>query len=253
MMTETLAALIFAHVLADFVFQTNWMAANKLHPVALLLHVLTVFLTAVLALGALNPVFMLLAGVHLALDVLKAISRLKGIWPFLADQVLHLVSLVALAIWMPTLWADGFWVTGFAEEGGWLDFGSETPLPLPAYMALATGFIVATRAGGFAVGLLMEPWGDVVKGGLPGGGRVIGNLERTLVFLLVLTGQAASIGFLIAAKSVLRFTSVKDERKFSEYVIIGTLASFAWAIGTAALTLLALQVLPGITLPDLIP
>jgi Protein of unknown function (DUF3307) len=252
-MTETLAALIFAHVLADFVFQTNWMATNKLHPAALLIHVVTVFLTAAFALGTLNPLLMLLAGVHLAIDVLKAISRLKGIWPFLADQALHLISLIALAMWMPTLWAGGFWVTGFAEEGGWLDFGSDTPLPLPAWMALVAGFVLATRAGGFAVGLLMEPWGDVVKGGLPGGGRVIGNLERALVFLLVLTGQAASIGFLIAAKSVLRFTTVKDERKFSEYVIIGTLASFAWAIGAATLTVMALQVLPGIALPDLIP
>jgi hypothetical protein len=251
--TETLAALIFAHVLADFVFQTNWMAANKLHPFALLIHVATVFLTAAFALGTLNPLLMLLAGVHLAIDVLKAISRLKGIWPFLADQTVHLISLIALAVWMPTLWVEGLWVTGFAEEGGWLDFGSETPIPFPAYMALASGFILATRAGGFAVGLLMEPWGDVVKGGLPGGGRVIGNLERTLVFLLVLTGQAASIGFLIAAKSVLRFTSVKDERKFSEYVIIGTLASFAWAIGAAALTIVSLRVLPGIELPDLSP
>ena len=38
-MTETLAALLLAHVLADFVFQTRWIVQNKRRPSVLLLPV----------------------------------------------------------------------------------------------------------------------------------------------------------------------------------------------------------------------
>ena len=52
-------------------------------------------------------------------------------------------------------------------------------------------------------------------------------------------GQPEGVGLLMAAKSILRFGAVKDDRALSEYVIIGTLASFGWAMlagyGTAAL------------------
>ena len=56
--------------------------------------------------------------------------------------------------------------------------------------------------------------------------------------MLVLADQPDGIGFLIAAKSILRFDELQDDRRppRSEYVIIGTLASFAWAIATAAAT-----------------
>jgi hypothetical protein len=52
------------------------------------------------------------------------------------------------------------------------------------------------------------------------------------------------VGFLIAAKSILRFGSVKDDRALSEYVIIGTLASFGWALIAAYATLWGLSALP---------
>ncbi len=37
-MIETLTALLFAHILADFLFQTDWMSTNKSKPGVLLLH-----------------------------------------------------------------------------------------------------------------------------------------------------------------------------------------------------------------------
>jgi hypothetical protein len=120
-------------------------------------------------------------------------------------------------------------------------------------MALAAGLILATRAGGFAVGLLMEPWAAEAPSGLPGGGRMIGILERGLIFTLLLTGQAQGIGYLVAAKSVLRFGALANESKLSEYVIIGTLASVFWAIGIAAGISVLLHTLPPLGIPDLTP
>jgi hypothetical protein len=235
-MTETFAALLFAHVLADFVFQTSGMVANKHRPPAMAAHVGIVGATLVMATGTLHPVLIALTLAHLGIDLVKTHASRKGLAAFLADQAAHLVTL-ALAAWAaPDLWAQGFW----------------QPLtPLPALMTLTAGLILTTRAGGMAVGMLMAPWADATPEGLKGGGKMIGLLERGLIFLLILTGQAAGIGFLIAAKSVLRFGTVADDRKVSEYVIIGTLASFAWAIAIAFATLALLALLPPLGIPDL--
>jgi hypothetical protein len=237
-MIESFAALLFAHVLADFVLQTGWMVANKRAPAAMLSHIVVVFLTAVAALGTLHPILLGLAGAHLLVDTLKSFSGRRGLVPFLADQAAHLASLAALARLAPDLWEGGLW-SGLAVA--------------PACLALLAGLILATRAGGFAVGFLMEPWASDMPVGLLGAGRAIGMLERGLVFTLVATGQTGAIGFLIAAKSVLRFGAVGDDRKISEYVIVGTLASFAWGIVTAILTLMLLSHLPPLGIPDLSP
>ena len=53
-------------------------------------------------------------------------------------------------------------------------------------------------------------------------------------------GQPEGVGLLLAAKSILRFSD-KNARAHTEYVIIGTLLSFGWAIITAVLTRVALQ------------
>jgi hypothetical protein len=271
-MAETFIALLFAHTLADFLFQTNWMALNKRTPLVLGLHTVIVYLTALAATGSVHPVLFALALIHIGIDVGKLVlaavwKSSKGFAPFMIDQALHLVSLIALTLWLPDLWANGLWAPGAVvtgDDGGILGTGlwsDETPLPvsyLPALMVLLTGLILATRAGGFAVGLLMEPFtphlgkGDAGKS-LPGAGRVIGHLERGLIFALVLFGQAQGVGLLIAAKSILRFGAVKDDRRLSEYVIIGTLASFGWALIVAFATLTGLAVLPPLGIPAATP
>ena len=105
----------------------------------------------------------------------------------------------------------------------------------------AAGFIVTVLAGGHAVGLLTARFA-MPQNGLPEAGRLIGQLERALIFLFVLIGEPAGIGFLIAAKSVLRFDTAKEDQKASEYVIVGTLASFAWALAAAYATQALLEI-----------
>lgn len=76
------------------------------------------------------------------------------------------------------------------------------------------------------------PEGDERNEGLPSGGRLIGRLERLLIYVFVLIGAPTAIGFLVTAKSILRFGEVKDRetRRTAEYIIIGTLLSFSFAI-----------------------
>lgn len=236
-MTETFVALLLAHALADFVFQTNWMVTGKRRVGPLLAHGLAVLVTAAVTTGSLSPWLLVLAVAHMAIDLAKAHAP-RGARTFLLDQAAHLALIGAFAALLPGLWAEGIW-GAFAT--------------LPGCMAIAAGLILTTRAGGFAIGLYMEPWAASAPGGLPNGGRAIGWLERALIFLLLLTGQAEGIGFLIAAKSVLRFGAVGDDRAVSEYVIIGTLASFGWAIAVAGSTVLLLSALPPLGIPDLTP
>jgi hypothetical protein len=62
----------------------------------------------------------------------------------------------------------------------------------------------------------------------PGGGEIIGLLERVLVFALVLAGSLTSVGFIVAFKSAARFPRFKDP-DFAEYFLIGTLTSIGLA------------------------
>lgn len=246
-MIETFATLLFAHVLADFVLQNGWMVRNKNRPFGMAAHIGVVGVTLIAATGSPHPVLLAVVLAHLAIDLVKTFALPRAFGSFMADQGAHLLTLVLAAWAVPGLWA----ASPYAD------------LPhLPALMVLLSGAILATRAGGFAIALLMDPWWKELQGdgththggkGLTDGGHAIGWLERGMIFLLVLFNQPEGIGFLIAAKSVLRFGTVGDDRAVSEYVIIGTLASFAWAIAVSFATVWLMNGLPPLGIPDLSP
>ena len=117
-----------------------------------------------------------------------------------------------------------------------------------AAVILAVGWAVTALLGGVVVGRITRAY-EVPPGGLPGGGRTIGILERTLILLLILVGEPGGVGFLIAAKSILRFDAAskgaedrETTQRISEYIIIGTLASFTWAFATGFLTTEILEI-----------
>src|SRR5205814_2301680 len=60
-------------------------------------------------------------------------------------------------------------------------------------------------------------------------GRAVGSLERALALTLVLLGDYAAVGWIVAAKSLARFKQLED-REFAEYFLVGTLASFLLAV-----------------------
>lgn len=242
-MTETLAALLFAHALADFALQPGWMARGKQAAGPLLAHIAIVAATAWLALGLpFDPAVLVLVALHLATDILKL--RLLGdrLGGFLADQGLHLAAILGVSLWRPDLYGLGLWANPPAP----LSAGAFTDLP--EAMAWGAGAILATLAGGHAVGKLLAPFlkaePKLTRGSLEEAGRLIGLLERAMAFLLVAVGQTGGVGFLIAAKSLLRFTTTQEDRVLSEYVIIGTLASVGWALAAAYATLGLVALVP---------
>ncbi len=106
-------------------------------------------------------------------------------------------------------------------------------IPLSILVSVA-GAVVTVWIGGFVVGKVASPYADQlgVDSGLKEGGRLIGYCERLLIYVFVLANAPSAIGFLIAAKSIYGFGESSGERqhKRSQYVIIGTLVSFAYAV-----------------------
>ena len=226
-MSAGFAALLLAHVLADFVFQTKGMVGNKRHPGIFVLHIGVVFGLSFAALGGAWWVAGAVAAAHLVIDGIKTYA-LPASWResftgFTLDQLAHLASLVAAVVVWPEAILTGVWAP-------WLGL-----LVGPA--VVASGFVLTVIAGGYAVGLITAPYARAFKAqGLENAGQMIGRLERAVIFLLIAMGEPAGIGFLIAAKSLLRFEASK-EQKASEYVIIGTLTSFGWALGMSTATM----------------
>lgn len=61
-------------------------------------------------------------------------------------------------------------------------------------------------------------------------GRIIGILERAVLFILISTDAGySSLGFIFTAKSLTRFKAL-DKKEFSEYYLLGTLISYFWVI-----------------------
>jgi hypothetical protein len=161
---------------------------------------------------------------------------------FLADQVAHFVVLLAgatgLLLGQPTLgaWSDA----ANAVEAHLLPVGN----PVPAVIVLAVVIdllIINIRGGFFLVGTLLAPRG-FASGAEPGPERIgatIGILERLIVCALVLAGQAAAIGLVIAAKTLARFRQL-DDRHFAEYYLVGTLASVTLALSTSLIAAAAI-------------
>ena len=67
-------------------------------------------------------------------------------------------------------------------------------------------------------------------------GKLIGILERNLIYVFILSSEYSSIGFIIAAKAFARFKELED-RQFAEYVLCGTLLSVFLALLTSLLIL----------------
>lgn len=233
MQPAVLMALVTGHLLGDFVLQSDGLAERKARSVPwLLLHVLAVALVTWVLLGTVAAwwIAAVLFVAHVAIDGLKrAWSGADGGAGrlFALDQALHVLSL--LLVW----WAARHWGGDLEARNHWLVLwgdGYRQALLLVSGAAAtvwALGVVLRFQMAGFAAQL---PPG--VREGLPLAGRTVGHLERLLVFVFVLAGHPEAVGFVVAAKSVFRIGDLtnRDEKNHAEYIMIGTLRSFAYAL-----------------------
>ncbi len=221
-MAKIVALLIAAHGIADFALQPDWLAARKRRPAYLLLHTglhaLVVYLVLQIWTCWQAPLFVFV--VHGLIDAIKQRLPDNTKW-FVIDQVAHVISLLALA-WL------------LVDRGILPHFTGIGYKPLVFF----GGLVLTVQGAGFLVGKfarhLIEK-NELKLDGLENGGKWIGRFERALIFVFIFIGEPAGIGFLVAAKSILRFEEAKQQ-KLAEYVLIGTLLSFSLAIALSSLT-----------------
>ncbi|WP_342304911.1 DUF3307 domain-containing protein [Methanolobus sp. ZRKC5] len=224
-----LAKLILSHLLADFVFQTRSMVndrfENKWRSKWLYIHGLTAGLLAYILSGAFIYVWLFIAYTfsHVLIDGFKSTRKDDLKW-FTLDQAAHLFTI--LIVWiliaglipimkiLPTV--------PFAGTNLWI---------------LLVAYVITIWPSGIVIGKFTEAWQNDKDGnegtGLSNAGLWIGRLERFLLLTFVLLDQYQAIGLLVAAKSIFRFTT---DRKVSEYILIGTLLSFAIAVFVGIIT-----------------
>lgn len=102
--------------------------------------------------------------------------------------------------------------------------------------AIAVAVLFLTVPANWIVRLVLRMSGHTETAKVNRAGRWIGVLERLLILVLMLAGQAAAAGLVIAAKSILRFPEIsgKPAAIDPEYVLVGSLTSWLIAFATGA-------------------
>ncbi len=133
------------------------------------------------------------------------------------------------------LWRDNPWLSALGFGPGELHLVIGCALLL---MATANGFV---RALLLATGVKLQQAENDLRGG-----RLIGPLERLLIFGFALAGDLTGAALIASAKSLLRFPELSKEEKeklhrVTEYFLVGSLTSWLVALAAAALCHLALR------------
>ncbi|TVZ28483.1 uncharacterized protein DUF3307 [Gillisia sp. Hel_I_86] len=225
-----LLQLLFAHLLTDFVLQPNsWIKHKRKYKVKsyfLIIHTLIAGVLTVLFLQKLEwwYIGLIISVTHFLIDWWKLNQKKDNLKYFLLDQFFHL--LVITMVWL-------YLINGFSNI---LPFLKEV-FNSTAILAVIGTYLFVIFPAGFLIGKATKKWQNEIeethkKNSLDDAGRYIGIFERILVLTFILTNNFSAIGFLIAAKSILRFSDKSETgaRKQTEYVLIGTLISFTITI-----------------------
>jgi glucan phosphoethanolaminetransferase (alkaline phosphatase superfamily) len=242
-------AIYLAYLLADFVFQTSRIVSNKhrgnwrgyiIHGVT---HYVAVLVIVTLADPHRLPTlsFQLIAGslslVHLLVDRAKVSFTASHRMPdnavaFVLDQAIHLVTVIVAVFLLvhPSLDTLVLWLNRIRSHE-------------ESILLVSVIYVLVIFGGGYFIRTLIGPlWKEeagqttkeheeVINAGL-----YIGWLERFLVLTALFLQSPATVGFILAAKSIARYPELKSVR-FAEYFLIGTLLSVAIAIGGAIILL----------------
>jgi len=219
--------LILAHLLGDFILQPNsWVADKenrKLKSSYLYFHVLIHTILSFIFLWDLKLWWLaVLVGIsHFIIDACKLSFQniqTKKRW-FFIDQALHVAVISGISLYFSEFNFE------FLKDQDFLK------------MIMAALFL--TSPASIFIKLLLSSWtpvtgeeNSVQSDSLSSAGKYIGILERLLVFTFIVVNHWEGVGFMIAAKSVFRFSDLAQakQRKLTEYVLIGTLLSFGIAV-----------------------
>jgi len=219
--------LFLAHIISDFYLQSDSFCTIKNSKSfccwQLYVHALIVFITTMICVPAPGMWIgaCVIAATHLVFDGLKKyLSSCR--YYFAIDQILHVMVLICVSYLLSD--ASIYWNIWISNNALMVIFGLLLCMK-PANIWIKQLFYMAN------INVPSEPnISQKIEGpkDLPNAGHLIGSTERIIAFVLVLIGQYEVLGFLIAAKSLLRFRDTDTEK--TEYLLVGTLLSFGIAI-----------------------
>ncbi|MEP3387400.1 MAG: DUF3307 domain-containing protein [Reichenbachiella sp.] len=220
--------LLLAHLIGDFLIQpTHWIKdkEEKKHKskylyVHLLTHTLAILLLLQFDFSFWKGLVIIIAS-HFIIDLMKINFQNSSNkrWLFFLDQLAHLFVLA--------------WVVYLYEPYSLIQACSF--LMSNQIILFVIALLTTTVVSSIFMKVIITKWEleeDINSASLEHAGKYIGMLERLFIFGFIALGQWQSIGFLLAAKSVFRFgdLSKAKDRKLTEYILIGTLLSFGFAI-----------------------
>ncbi|MDM1555078.1 DUF3307 domain-containing protein [Chryseobacterium indologenes] len=221
--------LILAHLLGDFILQPNsWVADKenyKLKSKYLYFHILIHIALSLIFLWNLQLwwVAVFVGITHFIIDAAKLsfqTIKTKKRW-FFIDQLLHIIV-----------------ISGVSFYFGEFNFSF---LQNQEFLKIIMAALFLTTPASIFIKILLSSWTPAPDGpntiqteSLSSAGKYIGILERLLVFTFIMVNHWEGVGFMVAAKSVFRFSDLAQakQRKLTEYVLIGTLLSFGLAVLT---------------------
>lgn len=211
--------LVLAHLVADFVLQTNKICADKAamkwRSVYHYVHAAVVFGLSWMVTWDVDFWWcaLVIAVTHLGIDVWKSYRDEIVSW-FILDQVLHLSVLGCVTyVW-----------TGCH---GW-DLPSGIKL---WHIAATVAVVICWKPANIFIKLMLKHYSVNMPVDDASGfnaGALIGTIERWLILIFVCLQRYDALGLLIAAKSIIRFGD-KETAK-TEYVLAGTLLSIFIAV-----------------------
>lgn len=223
-----------AHLIGDFALQTTGFVQHKRRHKAAspflyihsIMHGVLIYVFTGWWQEWIIPVIVAVS--HFLIDWWK-VYRKDNARNFLIDQALHVLVILVLWIQVSSGWASvlPFLSAILEDKSVWV---------------ILLGYVAVIWPISFLLGFTTKRWRDQVadarftnsRASLSEAGRWIGIFERILVLTFIVTDHYEGIGFLIAAKSILRFNDLKDNenRRETEYILIGTLMSFSASIFT---------------------
>ena len=219
--------LLCAHFCSDFVLQTNKIYKGKsiggykgmlYHALHSLIHAIISYLFVAEWTNWMIPLTIFVT--HFIIDFIKYKYCKSGVGTFLTDQAAHILIILLL------------WFTFYGQDSNLYE--RFTSMDAMAVWTVITAYLLVLKPSSILLGLFLKQW--TPKSGqsysLPKAGQWIGYLERVLILTFILINSLEGVGFLLAAKSVFRFGELNKakEIKTTEYVLIGTMSSFAVSI-----------------------
>ncbi|MDN3724069.1 DUF3307 domain-containing protein [Aequorivita sp. SDUM287046] len=221
---ELLLLQFIAHLCLDYFFQTGKLAKQKnsagFKSPFLYWHALVCFALSWLFSLQLNFVLAatIIASTHFLIDGFKRFlinNKTLGRYAFFIDQAVHLLVILVVVILF----------------NKWYGIDPNFNIQINfKYLLIMTAYLICLKpANIFIKEVFLATEIQVTSDNeMPNAGKVIGVLERLLTLTLIIVSQYSAVGFLIAAKSILRYGN--NETLKTEYVLIGTMLSFGIAV-----------------------